>query len=171
MNIQEKIKQDIIQARKNKDTKLLSVLTFLMSNLQNKAIELKRDLRNMEVFDLFEKQIKQCEKGYLAYLASTDIKGSFDEVFQQVSNMIVSGNSNHLLEKAYIELYSISVLNEYLKEKPKPLTEDEIKQKVQTIINSQESANMSAVMKIAKKQFEGIADMKLVVSIVTELLK
>lgn len=60
--IKQKIQENIIKALKSKDEKTLSVLRYLLSQIQNKEIDKKQDLSDEEVVQLIRKQIKNLKE-------------------------------------------------------------------------------------------------------------
>jgi len=60
MNLQEKIKKDLLEAAKNKDSEKVSVLRMLQSSIKNKEIDLMgEEMTDEIVLDVIAKQAKQ----------------------------------------------------------------------------------------------------------------
>lgn len=65
-----KLKLDLLKARKEKDTEKISVLGFLLSAIQNKEIELRgqgKELSDEHVEKVLRKQIKNRNQSIEAY--------------------------------------------------------------------------------------------------------
>ncbi len=65
-----KLKLDLLKARKAKDELFVSVLSFLLSKIQNKEIELRGqgiELKDKHIEKVFIKQIKQRKDSIEAY--------------------------------------------------------------------------------------------------------
>ena len=128
----EKIKQDMITAWKAKETLKKDTLSFLLSRIKNRGIELKVEaVPDTEVLAIIQKMIKELQ--------------------DEGDNFIKAERP----DKA-AEIYKQSLfISTYL---PKQLTEAEIKE----IIDKLEDKSLPAVMKHFKANYAGQVDMSLV---------
>lgn len=132
MTIYEKIKADMITAWKAKDMSTKETLSFLLSKIKNKAIELKSEtVPDSDVLSIIQKTIKELQDEGRAYEAV--------------------GNAG----RADSCLLQIMTLTKYL---PKQLSEDDIKAEITKL----EDKSMPNVMKYFKTNFAGQVDMSLV---------
>lgn len=118
----------------------------------------------------------------LILLAETE-KGSSGELSQDVENKLLMKAAKQRKESAEIfqkegrndladkELFELNVINKYL---PKQLSEDELRQALQTLVkelNASGPQDMGKVMGAANKKFAGLAEGKLIADIVKQLLQ
>lgn len=59
MSLYEKLSQDLVDARKNRDESRLSIIQVAFSAVKNEWIDKKRDLTDVEVQAVIAKQVKQ----------------------------------------------------------------------------------------------------------------
>lgn len=104
----EQIDQDYLDAYKNHQSQLVSVLRLLKSTLKNAEIEKKELLSDQEVISIIQKEIKQGEEAILEYKR---------------------GDRAELAEK---EKSEIDLLSKYL---PKQLSNEELDAIISDIIN------------------------------------
>jgi uncharacterized protein len=82
-----KLKLDLLKARKKKDTNKVSVLGFLLSAIQNKEIDLRgqgEELTNEHVEKVLRKQIKNRNQSIEAYT-----KGNRQDLVDKESSELV----------------------------------------------------------------------------------
>ena len=145
--ILEKIKSDYETALRARDTLQVGVSRLLISEINNKEIQLRGEgkvLTEADVLGVISKEIKKRKE-------AADIYAS-------------AGRP----ELAKEETDEMGVISKYL---PAQMGEEEIKEAVQNIINSNEKADFSTVMKAAMVELKGKADGKLVSQIIKDSLK
>lgn len=145
VNIEE-INNAFKQALRDKNQEELAVLRMLKSNLQNKEIALKKEMEPTEVVATIKSEIKKRKESIEAF---------------------VQGNRPELAEK---EKSEIKILEKFL---PAQMSDDEVKTKVQTVIDGlsdEEKANFGLVMKTVMAEMKGNADGAIVSKAVKELL-
>ena len=141
----EQIKNDIKLAMKNKEKEKLSTLRLLISAINNKKIELRVDeLSDQQIYEVIFSEIKKLD--------------------QEIEGVRKAGrdDSSQLAQKA--------ILQSYL---PPQLTEDEIRELVKQVIESEginSKKEKGKLMKTLTPQVKGKADMKLVAQIVDQEL-
>lgn len=138
MNLYDKMKNDLIQAMKDKDKDRLTVLRLVKGAMQLEHINNKKE-ENEELFiDVVSKQIKS--------------RNDSIEEFKK-------GNRQDLVDQTQKE---IDILKEYL---PKQLSEEEVDSVIEDVfneVNPTSPKDMGLVMKEATPLLKGKADMKLV---------
>lgn len=133
------IKQDMITAWKNKDILKKDTLSFLLSKIKNRGIELKVEtVPDAEVLAIIQKMIKELQ--------------------DEGDNFIKAGRSDKAAEIYKQGLF----ISTYL---PKQLTEAEIKE----IITKQGLIGVPDIMKYFKANYAGQVSMALVNSIARNL--
>ena len=144
----EEVRAEMVAAMKNKDKDRKDTLSALLAALKNKAIDKRADLTEAEENEVIKKEIKQTKETMeLAPADREDIK-------EQCSKRL-------------------AVYSEFA---PEEMSEDEIKNTIQAVLNELGIAEPSArdkgkVMKELMPRVKGRADGSLVNRIVGELLK
>jgi len=137
MTLEEKILNDFNVARKNRDERRISTLSFLRAQLKNAAIEKRKDkLDDPEVIAIIKKLVKQREDSI--------------EQFKK-------GNRDDLVDK---ETQEKEILISYL---PEMLSEEELSNIVDDVIKElgvEDLKGMGKVMKEVIARAEGRADNK-----------
>ncbi|MFW6007686.1 MAG: GatB/YqeY domain-containing protein [archaeon] len=144
--MKKKIKKDMFQAMKEKNTIKKGVLQLVLAGITNKEKELKKELSDSEILSIIQKEIKQTN----------------DSI-----EMAIKANRKDLIEESE---YKIDILNRYL---PEQLTGDEISELVDTIIGDTGASSMEdmgIVMGNIMPKIKGKADGSLVNKIVKEKL-
>ena len=132
--LQEKVQKDLIGAMKSNNTLEKEVLSFLLSKIKNKAIELRSQetyISDIEVIIIIQKTIKELEEEFKMY------------------------QSAGRTETAELKAKQILILSTYL---PKMLSEQEIKTEINNLVDK----SMPSIMKHFKTNFAGKVDMSLV---------
>lgn len=139
----DRIKDDQLQARKDRDKVIASLLTTLLGEAQMIGKnDGNRDSTDNEVIAVIKKFVKNLKE--LLKVTESDSK------------------------EEQLALYEIDVLEEYL---PTQLSKNEIILEVTTIIlELMEDPNMGQVMKAMKEKFNGNYDGRVVSEVVKELL-
>ena len=140
----EKLKQDMIEAMKNKEKERLTVIRMVKAAMDQEHIDRKREINDELLIDVVNKQIKMR-------------KDSITE-FEK-------GNRNDLIEKTESE---IKLLEEYM---PEQLSTEEVINVIDKVFDEVKPTGMSDMGKIMGKLnplLKGKADMGLVSSIVKE---
>ncbi len=143
----DKIKKQLIEAMKAKDSVKVSTLRLLSSNLQNLKIDKREDLTNEEVLDAIRVEVKKRKDAIDAF---------------------VSAGRNEQVE---IEKKELEILQEFL---PADLSEEEVEKMVENAIrelNASSLADMGKVMGHVMNQAKGRADGNEVRTIVESKLK
>jgi len=145
--LEEKIKNDYIQAMKDRDKMKSGTLSFLKAQLKNVIIEKKVDkLEDQDVISVIKQQVKQRQ----------------DSITQ-----FEKGGRQELADKEASEL---AILREYL---PEEMPEEELEKIVVAAIGEAQAASMKdmgKVMKIATEKAQGKADNKLISELVKRAL-
>lgn len=148
MSMIDTVRAAMVTAMKEHDKERKESLSMLLSALKNKQIDKREDLTEAEEFEVVKKEIKQTKETMeLAPADREDIK-------EQCSKRL-------------------AVYSEFA---PEEMSEDEIKNTIQAVLNELGSAEPSArdkgkVMKELMPRVKGRADGSLVNRIVGELLK
>ena len=132
--LQEKIKTALINAMKNKMTNEKEILSFLLSKINNKVIELhaqETGITDNEIIAILQKLVKELEE---------EIK-----MYQSASKS----------DKVELKTRQSEILKTYL---PKMLSEQEIKTEINNLVDK----SMPSIMKYFKTNFAGKVDMSLV---------
>ena len=145
MNLNQRLKEDLKQAIKSKDSNKRDVLRFLMSAIHYREIESKEPLSDDEILSVLSKQVKQRKETIEASLSSRP-------------------------ELAAKEQAELDILITYL---PKQLTSEELTSIITTAIadlQKQGVPDQGIVMKTVMAQVKGKASGKTVSEIVQDLL-
>ena len=138
MNLYDKMKNDLIQAMKDKDKDRLTVLRLVKGAMQLEHINNKKE-ENEELFiDVVSKQIKSRNESIVEF---------------------EKGNRQDLIDQTQKE---IDILKEYL---PAQLSEEEVDSIIDEVfkkVNPTSPKDMGSVMREATPLLKGKADMKLV---------
>ncbi|MGB9811122.1 MAG: GatB/YqeY domain-containing protein [Dictyoglomus turgidum] len=146
----ERITKDYMSAMKNKDSFRAEVLSTLRSAIKYREIELRekgKELDDQEVLDVIKKEIKKRKEAI--------------EMYKQ-------GGREDLAEKEEKEL---AILQEYV---PQGLSEEELKERIKSIIErvgARTMKDMGKVMKEAMAELRGFAEGEEIRKVVEELLK
>ena len=143
----EKLKQDMIEAMKNKEKERLTVIRMVKAAMDQEHIDRKREINDELLIDVVNKQIKMR-------------KDSISE-FEK-------GGRSDLIEATQKE---VDILMNYL---PEQLSIEEVKDIIGAIfdeVKPEGQKDMGKVMKEATSQLKGKADMKEVSNIIKEKLQ
>ena len=146
MQITQTIKQDLMEAMRNKDSEKSSTLRMLQAAIKNKEIDMNRQEMSDEiVLEVITKQAKQRREAISEY---------------------EKGGRAELAEK---EKQELNVLEKYL---PAQISDEEISTAVKAVINemSAQKSDFGKVMGIVAKQLKGKADGGRIRSVVESLL-
>ncbi|MBO0423546.1 aspartyl-tRNA amidotransferase [Enterococcus plantarum] len=141
------LNDDIKAAMKSKDKETLSVLRMLKAAIQNEQIKTGRDLNGEEELTVLSREMKQ----------RRDSLSEFE-----------NAERDDLADKVKIE---IAIVEKYM---PKQLSDEEIRQIVQTAIDQTEASSskeFGKVMSAVMPKVKGKADGNQVNAIVKELLQ
>ncbi|MFC4103973.1 GatB/YqeY domain-containing protein [Paenibacillus xanthanilyticus] len=147
MNLSERLNDDMKQAMRSQEKFKLTTIRMLRASIKNQEIELKRPLEDSEVLDILSREVKQRKDSLQEFE-----KAGRDDLAKDIA--------------AEIEIISV-----YL---PKQLTEEEIKVIVQQTIQetgASSKADMGKVMTALMPKVKGLADGKLVNSLVQQFLQ
>ena len=143
----EKLKQDMIEAMKNKEKERLTVIRMVKAAMDQEHIDRKREINDELLIDVVNKQIKMR-------------KDSISE-FEK-------GGRSDLIEATQKE---VDILMNYL---PEQLSVEEVKDIISAIfdeVKPEGQKDMGKVMKEATAKLKGKADMKEVSNIIKEKLQ
>lgn len=142
----DKIREDLKEAMKAKDSRRVETLRFLLSEVKNVGINEKRELDDPVVLGVIQKLSKQRREGIEQFRAA----GRAD-----------------LVAKEEAEL---GLLGSYL---PKQLSDAELEERLRGLaaeIGATSRKDMGKVMKVAMERLAGLADGKRVQSFVQKIL-
>ena len=143
----EKLKQDMVEAMKNKEKERLTVIRMVKAAMDQEHIDRKREINDELLIDVVNKQIKMR-------------KDSISE-FEKAGR-------NDLVEKTQSE---VDILMVYL---PEQLSLEEVSKIIDDIfaeVKPEGQKDMGKVMKEATAKLKGKADMKEVSNIIKEKLQ
>lgn len=146
MNPLEKIQNDLKEALKNRDDLKVSVLRMLIAALKNERISRKEDLKEEEVIEVIQKQVKMRKQAIVEY----------DKAGRQ-----------ELKQKEEAELI---LLQEYL---PKALGNEELQKIIEEVIivlKAESLKDMGRVMGVVMDKVKGQAEGGQVLEMVKEKL-
>lgn len=146
MALKEKIQADAKEALRQKNTKKLSALRMLLSDLHNAEIEKQQELEDEEVIQVVSRQVKKWEEAAIEY----EKAGREDQAAK--------------------EKYEAELLKAYL---PEQMAEEEIKAIIKEVIEESGATGMremGQVMKLVMPKVKGRADGKLVNKLVKAAL-
>lgn len=149
-NMEEKIRDNLKEALRNKNEIVVSVLRMLISAIQNKEISLRKEgnakLNNKQIIEVIKSEVKQRKDSIEAY---------------------EKGNRHDLADKEKKELL---ILEKYL---PEQMSDKDLKNIINNVINSIEDVGMKDfgnIMKQVMKETKGRADGKKASEIVKSIL-
>lgn len=143
----EKLKQDMIEAMKNKEKERLTVIRMVKAAMDQEHIDRKKEINDELLIDVVNKQIKMRKDSIVEF---------------------EKGGRNDLIEKTQSE---IDILMNYL---PEQLSVEEVAAIIDEIfaeIKPEGQRDMGKVMKEATAQLKGKTDMKEVSNIIKEKLQ
>lgn len=148
MSLYEKIKSDLGKALKVRDPVGVSALRFLLAQIQNQEIELKKrgKLTDEEILAVIRKQAKKHQESIEAYQ-----KGERADLVQK--------------EKAELE-----ILNTYLPQMMSPSQLEKIIRETIDQMGTTEKADFGQVMQAVMIKVKGMADGKEVAAMVRKLI-
>jgi uncharacterized protein len=142
--MQDKLKADLVASMKAGDVLRTLVLRMLLSELNYKKIDLGRELTDVDVIGVVQKEVKKRREAIESFKAGGRV------------------------EQAETEAKELEILEKYV---PKQMSEEEIRQEVIKLIKlTQDRSNFGAVMKVVAPEFRGKADGSVVAKIVKEML-
>jgi len=146
MTLEERLKQDLVLAMKEKDKKKLDVIRMVKAAVDLEHINKKCEITDELVLDVLNKQIK--------------MRNDSVSEFEKAGRM-------DLVDQTKAEL---EILMTYM---PEQLSQEEIEEVIESIfseIKPEGARDMGKVMKEATAQLKGKADMKLVSTMIKERL-
>lgn len=144
--MRERILNDLKEAMKSQDKKLLSVIRMVKGAIQMEELNTKRELNDDEVIAIIAKQIKTRKESIVEF---------------------EKGNRNDLIEETSLE---IEILNKYM---PEQLSMEEVIKIIEEAIDEikpESIKDMGKVMGYVNPKLKGRADMGYVSSIIKEKL-
>ena len=143
----EKLKQDMIEAMKNKEKERLTVIRMVKAAMDQEHIDRKKEINDELLIDVVNKQIKMRKDSIVEF---------------------EKGGRSDLVEKTQSE---IDMLMAYL---PEQLSEEEVVKIIDEIfaeVKPESQKDMGKVMKEATARLKGKTDMKEVSNIIKEKLQ
>lgn len=146
MSLIEIIRQNQLEARKNKNVERLSVLQVVLSVLKNESIAKQKELSDEEIVESLQKQVKQ-----------------LNDAMQD----FVAGKRQDLIDKTNKE---ISVVKEFL---PEQMSEEDVLKEVQKVISDfgeVSPSDLGKVIGLSMSKLKGKTDGTTVSRIVKQIL-
>jgi len=146
MSILDRLKSDMIEATKARESERLGVIRFVRSEMKNRAIELGRDLKDEDAIEVLARVAKR---------------------HREAIDQFGPAGRDDLVAK---ERASLDVVSQYL---PEQLSEDEIASLVDEAITESGATSvreMGLVMKAVMPKMKGRADGKVVKAMVQRRL-
>ena len=146
MKMKELLSSDLKQAQKSRDSLKVDTLRLLLSEIQNKEIDLKQDLEDKDILSILTTQIKKRKEAAVLY------------------------EKNGRQELHDKEMQESGILESYL---PEQVGEDELRKRIQKIlteVGAESKKDIGKVMKVVIPEFKGKADGTLIKNLVNELL-
>ncbi|EKE07252.1 MAG: GatB/YqeY protein [uncultured bacterium] len=146
MSLIEIIRQNQLEARKNKNVERLSVLQVVLSVLKNESIAKQKELSDEEIVESLQKQVKQ-----------------LNDAMQD----FVAGKRQDLIDKTNKE---ISVVKEFL---PEQMSEEDVSKEVQKVISDfgeVSPSDLGKVIGLSMSKLKGKTDGTTVSRIVKQIL-
>ena len=143
----EKLKQDMVEAMKNKEKERLTVIRMVKAAMDQEHIDRKKEINDELLIDVVNKQIKMRKDSIVEF---------------------EKGGRSDLVEKTQSE---VDMLMAYL---PEQLSEEEVVKIIDEIfaeVKPESQKDMGKVMKEATAKLKGKADMKEVSNIIKEKLQ
>lgn len=143
----EKLKQDMVEAMKNKEKERLTVIRMVKAAMDQEHIDRKKEINDELLIDVVNKQIKMRKDSIVEF---------------------EKGGRSDLVEKTQSE---IDMLMAYL---PEQLSEEEVAKIIDEIfaeVKPESQKDMGKVMKEATARLKGKTDMKEVSNIIKEKLQ
>ncbi|NPA82187.1 MAG: GatB/YqeY domain-containing protein [Epsilonproteobacteria bacterium] len=144
--LKDRLKNDLKEAMKNKDSFKRDVIRFLMSAIKQVEVDERRELSDEDIQKIIQKSVKQREDAIAQYR---------------------EGGREDLVEK---EQKEAEILRSYL---PKQLSDEELREVIKEVIEETGASSMKdmgKVMGAAIKKTAGKADGKRINAIVKEML-
>jgi uncharacterized protein YqeY len=146
MNLEEKIRQDLNQALKEKDTLRLSTLRFCLAEIRNFGLQKQKELTDEDVVEVIRRQVK--------------LRKEAVEVYQK-------GGRNDLAEKESKEL---EILSKYLPQQLSPQDLEKIIRETIAEIGAKSAEDFGKVMGVVMAKVKGQAEGAMVAAEVKRLL-
>ena len=146
MDIKEKLKDELKQAMRSKDSQRKTTLRMVLAEIKNKEVDLGSELEEPEILGILQKQVKSRQE---------TLEGARE------------ADRPDLIAKAEAE---IEILEEFL---PQSLSDDELREVVKEVIDqvgAESMADMGKVMGAVMPKIRGRAEGKDANRIVRELL-
>ncbi len=146
MSLKEQLQNDLKEAMKAKDSFKRDTIRFLMSAIKQVEVDTRKELSDADIVKIIQKSIKQREEAAQQYK-----EGGRDDLYEK-------------------ETKEAEILRSYL---PKQLSDEELAQEVQAIIQevgATSMKDMGKVMQAATKKLTGQADGKRISEMVKKLL-
>ncbi len=141
--LKDKLKKNSIEALKNRDSKRVEVLRFLVSLIDKKELQLPvGQMTEGDEIGVLRKELKNKEEAKVLF-----IKGGRADLVDQMD-------------------YEIAVVREYL---PEEMSDEKIKEVIKLVIN-EKGSNFGMVMKESMSKLGGAVDGSIVSRMVKEIL-
>lgn len=142
MTVLNKIREDLLAARKSRETVTANALTALVGE----AVMVGKNNGNRESTD---DEVLATVRKFIKNLEETK------------RNLVAHNKDTVVCEE------EIKILSQYL---PKQMNEDELRAAINSIVSEHTSANMGLIMKLLKEKYNGLYDGKLASELTKQLL-
>ena len=145
--LKQQIKNALVTAQKERNEKKVSILRFALSRIQNEEINKQKELTDEEVILILQKLKQELE---------------------EEKEAAIKAKRADLAQKANEEL---NIIASYL---PKPLSDDELKQEIQKIIEKNQDLwqkNPKSLIGICLKALKTKAETKRIIEVINHLMK
>lgn len=140
------LSSDLKQAQKSRDSLKIDTLRLLLSEIQNKEIDIRQDIEDKDILSILTTQIKKRKEAAVLY------------------------KKNGRIELHDKEMQESEILKSYL---PEQVGEEELRKRIQEIlieVEAEGKKDIGKVMKVVIPEFKGKADGTLIKNLVNELL-
>lgn len=147
MSLLQQIQDDLKQAMRDKDPKTLGILRMVASSVKNKAIDLKKEMDDVEVLAVVKSDLKKMQ----------DALSDFTKAARE-----------DLVEQTHFE---IGVLKKYL---PPEMSEEELEAKVRAKLEElgiKDASGLGKAIGAVMADLKGLADGSRVKEMIEKLLK
>jgi len=146
MSLKEKLRSNMKEAMKSKDSVKLGTVRSVISAVKNQEINLKKDLSEEEILTIVSREVKKRKEAAVLY---------------------EKGNRPELKDK---EIQEMKILQTYL---PEQVSEKDLRRRIQEVIDETGAEGMKdfgKIMKTLVPEFKGKADNGLIKELANEYL-
>ena len=146
MSLKEKLRSNMKEAMKSKDSVKLGTVRSVISAVKNQEIDLKKELSEEEILTIVSREVKKRKEAAVLY---------------------EKGNRPELKDK---EIQEMKILQTYL---PEQVSEKDLRRRIQEVIDETGAEGMKdfgKIMKTLVPEFKGKADNSLIKELANEYL-